>query len=565
MCVLREEGATAQGRPFPLGRWVSLVPSLSDLAFLIPVLVLFRCTTGVGWLLSDSDTGWHIRTGEWILRNWRIPSTDLFSFTRTGEPWFAWEWLSDVSMAAAHSHFGLAGVVLLSLLILGVTSLCIYRNTVEECQHRLIAISLTSLAVAASTIHWLARPHLVTPLFAAVFCCVLNRVEKRAIGELFLLLLPTLTILWVNLHGGFFVAIVLLATYGLGAAAEELVRGRSDSGWVRARKYLLAAGACLVASLVNPYGYRLHVHVAQYLGSSFYFKRISEFQSVDFHSFTAAYFETLLVLAIAAAAWHLGKGRLIQALLLLSWSHFALFSVRNIPIFAAVSAPGIGLAIRDWFQFASSRWPVDWRRKLVASLDELETGLRVIATNEHRRHWHLAPWITILVLALLLAHPGHVKALHADFDASAFPIDAATFLSRKGPALPLRLYASWQWGGYLIYRLWPSVRVFDDGRTDFYGPRFVEEGLRVWEVRPDWVDIFAKYQVNAALIPVDSALGTVLHERADWRLVYSDRVALMFVKIEKPEMRAAQSRGEVRAESDWRGPYARDKRSCEHR
>lgn len=42
----------------------SLFPSLSDLAFLIPILVLFWCTTGVGWLLTDSDTGWHVRTGE---------------------------------------------------------------------------------------------------------------------------------------------------------------------------------------------------------------------------------------------------------------------------------------------------------------------------------------------------------------------------------------------------------------------------------------------------------------------------------------------------------------------
>ena len=530
MCILWEEGATTQRRPFPLGRWVSLVPSLSDLAFLMPVLVLFWCTTGIPWLLTDSDTGWHIRTGEWILKNGQIPATDLFSFTKFGQPWFAWEWLSDVSMAAVHSHLGLGGIVLVSLLILGATSLCIYRNTVEECQHRVIAISLTGLAMAASTIHWLARPHLVTPLFAAVFCWVLNRVEKRASNERLLLLLPALTIPWVNLHGGFFVGIVLLMTFALGTAAEEFVRGTRNRSWLRARKYLLAAAACVVASFGNPYGYRLHIHVAQYLGSSFYFKRISEFQSADFHSFTAAYFETLVVLAIAAAAWHLRCGRLIQVLLLLSWSHFGLFSVRNIPIFAVVSAPGIGLAMRDWFEFASPRWSFDWREKLTASLLELETGLQVIASDRNRRHWHLAPWLAMLVLVLLLSHPGRIKALHADFDSSVFPTDAAIFLSRNEPALHLRLYASWQWGGYLIYRLWPSVRVFDDGRTDFYGPRFVEQGLRTWEARPDWAEVLAQYRANAALVPVDSPLATVLRERADWKLMYSDRIALMFVK-----------------------------------
>ena len=533
MCVLREKAAPAQPHQLSLGRWVFLLPSLSDLAFLMPILVLFWCTTGVGWLLTDSDTGWHIRTGEWILQNGRIPATDLFSFTKFGQRWFAWEWLSDVLMAAIHRGGGLGGIVLVSLLVLGVTSLSIYRSTVEECEHRLIAIGLTGLTIAASTIHWLARPHLVTPLFAAMFCWALNRVERRVSDDQFLLLLPAVTILWVNLHGGFFVGTILLLTYAVGAAAEELVYRTRDSAWARTRKYLLTAGACAVASLVNPYGYRLHIHVAQYLGSSFYSQRISEFQSADFHTFTAAYFETLLVLAIAAAAWHFCKGRLVQALLLLSWAHLALFSVRNIPIFAVVSAPGVGLAIRDWLRLVDSRWPLDWCGKLAASLAELEMGLQSIASHQKRRRWHLVPCLVVLALTFSVSHAGRIRTLQADFNRSLFPADAATLLSLNGTAPSLRLYASWQWGGYLIYRLWPSVRVFDDGRTDFYGPRFVEEGLRAWEARPDWAEIFAKYRVNAALVPPDSSLATVLLERADWKLVYSDNVAMMFMRIDE--------------------------------
>src|SRR5579864_4316710 len=405
MCVARAKQATAQPRELLLSRCATLVPSLSDLSFLIPILVLFWCTTGVAWLLTDSDTGWHIRTGEWILKNRRVPATDLFSFTKVGQPWFAWEWLSDVSIAAMHSRFGLGGIVVASLVLLGATSVCIYRSTVEESEYRLIAIVLTGLAVAASTIHWLARPHLVTPLFTGMFCCLLNRVERRGNGRRFLLLLPVLTILWVNLHGGFFVGIVLLVTYAMGAAGEELAHGARRSAWIRAQKYLLTAGACGLASIVNPYGYRLHVHVAQYLGASFYFERISEFQSADFHSFTAAYFESLLVLAIAAAAWHLGTGRLIHALLLLSWSHLALFSVRNIPIFAVVSTPGIALAMRDWWRLVDSRWPLDWRGKLSAGLAEVETGLGVIAGDRNRSRWHLAPCLAVLALGWFVSHP----------------------------------------------------------------------------------------------------------------------------------------------------------------
>jgi hypothetical protein len=84
----------------------------------------------------------------------------------------------------------------------------------------------------------------------------------------------------------------------------------------------------------------------------------------------------------------------------------------------------------------------------------------------------------------------------------------------------------------LIYRLWPSVNVFDDGRTDFYGPAFVEDGLRAWEVAPDWNNILARHGVNAALLPVDSALASVLRERSDWKQVYQDQIAVLFEKTE---------------------------------
>jgi hypothetical protein len=74
--------------------------------------------------------------------------------------------------------------------------------------------------------------------------------------------------------------------------------------------------------------------------------------------------------------------------------------------------------------------------------------------------------------------------------------------------------------------------VFDDGRTDFYGPPFVEEGLQVWNACPDWDSILAHHRVNAVLLPVDSALATVLRERLDWKPAYHDNIAVLFERIE---------------------------------
>lgn len=511
--------------PVPwLDRFAPLIPTLSDLALILPIVVLLWSTTGVGWLLTDSDTGWHIRTGEWILSHGGVPKADLFSFTMAGKPWIAWEWLADVMMALAHHIGGLAGVVWLAMLVISATSVCVYKEAVAECRHRTVAIALTWLAMSASTIHWLARPHLVTPLMTAIFCRALNSVERTR-NPVPLWGLPLLTILWTNLHGGFFVGIVLICSYAIGAGAEELLHGSRDGAWLRSRPYILAAVACGLASLLNPYGYDLHRHVVQYLGTSFYFVRISEFQSIDFHSFTAAYFETLLILAIAAAAWHLRSGKLIHALVLLSWSHLALFSARNIPIFAVVAVPGVGLAMRGWLDTCTLL------TELKAGVEDIEGGLRFLAGRLRRKSWHFPPSLLVLMFPLLFAHVGHREALHAGFDAGRFPVNAATFLSQEPNLSSIRVYSSWQWGGYLIYRLWPSLKVFDDGRTDFYEPGFVNEGLRAWNADPDWSRILDRYQINAALLPVDSALASVLRERGDWRQVYRDRLAVLFVKV----------------------------------
>src|SRR4029077_7834551 len=100
---------------------VRLLPSLKDFAFLMPIVFLFGRMDGVKTLLSDCDTGWHIRTGEWILAHGRVPTRDVFCFSKPAQPWFAWEWLSDVLFARLNAVGGLEAVVLLAILLLSIT------------------------------------------------------------------------------------------------------------------------------------------------------------------------------------------------------------------------------------------------------------------------------------------------------------------------------------------------------------------------------------------------------------------------------------------------------------
>src|SRR6266576_2357591 len=105
---------------------VRLLPSLTDFAFLTPMAFLFGRMDGVKTLLSDCDTGWHIRTGEWILANHQAPAHDIFSFSKPGEPWFAWEWLSDVVLAKLSALGGLQAVVNFAILMISATFTALY-------------------------------------------------------------------------------------------------------------------------------------------------------------------------------------------------------------------------------------------------------------------------------------------------------------------------------------------------------------------------------------------------------------------------------------------------------
>src|SRR5207302_10830997 len=82
--------------------WAWFVP---DVALVAACVTLFYCLflfQGYQKLFRDSDAGWHIRNGEAILGTGALPHTDPYSFTRAGQPWFAWEWLSDVVSGALH-------------------------------------------------------------------------------------------------------------------------------------------------------------------------------------------------------------------------------------------------------------------------------------------------------------------------------------------------------------------------------------------------------------------------------------------------------------------------------
>src|SRR5882762_217451 len=250
-----------------------LLPSVRDLIFLLAFWALL-----VGPLsnrpLADADIGWHIRNGEQILATHSVPRVDSFSSTTQGQPWFAWEWLYDALLGMVHRSMGLNGVVW--LVVLG-----------------------------AASIHVFARPHIVSWLFTLLWFVALERWERGSAPRWLRWFFPVSMLLWVNLHGGWLLGMALLAIYMVAAYVESL-RGSDAIARIlsanRARAMGLMLAASAVATVVNPYGLRLHEHIYRYLSDPYLMNRIAEFRSPDFHGWGQRCFVVILALVLIAAA-----------------------------------------------------------------------------------------------------------------------------------------------------------------------------------------------------------------------------------------------------------------------
>lgn len=498
----------------PGTRWQfrkAALPSFPDLFFAVLLGVLFGRAGGLEVLLADGDTGWHIRTGEWILRSGTVPRQDLFSFSRAGAPWMAWEWLSDVLFARLYAWHGLTAVAGACAVALCLAATLLLAWLMERGAGLWVVVGTTLAASIASTIHFLARPHVFSILLFTASLWMVDRDRRKRTGMIWWL--APLTALWCNLHAGF---TVWLAVSWLLVASAAIGRDRAACG-----RYGRLAALCSVATLFNPYGWKLHCHIAEYLASSWILNHVQEFQPPQIRSENMLVFALALVAGIALADRSVRRGEWFQPLLVWSLGLAALRSARHVPLFAVAASPLIaGEAAQWWSEAAASRGA----RSAVRIL--WEAGERL------GRLGAVTVWTPVLGAMTFWA----LVPPAADFPRAHFPSQAVAAMKNvlaPGTRMP-RILTSDQWADYLIFRLYPSQRVFFDGRSDFYGEALGMDYQALLDASPDAREVLARYRFDLALLPHDWPLERVLETDSGWDRIYRDPVSALFVRRPVP-------------------------------
>jgi hypothetical protein len=479
-------------------------------------LAFFLALTLSNWRLvlisADGDPCLHWRIGNWMIAHHAVIHVDEFSHTRAGAPLISKEWLSEILFAAMGNALGWNGIVLLSAVLIATTMWLLYRELLVEGNDVLLSTGLVLAAAFACSLHWLARPHLMTHLLALVFAWRLRarHLGGESVKRLFATLVPLMA-LWSNLHGAFMTGLVLVGVYCVGSVLER--------NWSNARSFALLALACLLASLANPNGWKLHAQILNFLRTPELFRFANEFHSPNFHSGSTHGFSLeLLILALTLLVVR-PQWRATEILLIGVWGYLALHSVRNVPVFALVVTPMIAAPLE---KFLREPRDANWARVYgkisanITALDRTASGL----------------WLAVIAIAVLVFVMTRPNGLKTELLVDRFPVAAVTeFVESKQAEQSLHgeMFNAYGWGGYLMLEL-PERKVFIDGRNDFYGRDLVEEFNTVDDTRPHWEQVFDKYNVGWTLLPQKHPLNSLLALHTDWKRVYADDVAVIYAR-----------------------------------
>jgi hypothetical protein len=452
----------------------------------------------------DPDIWWHIATGRWILQHHALPVNDPFSMYGATRPWLVYSWAFDLGAQTLFARFGLVGIFLLQVAVHVLVAAALYHLVKSLLPDFWRALALTAVSLYAISFIYAPRPGMATVLFTILELGTLLAV-RRGESPKRLWLLPLIFVAWANIHIQFVYGLGLLGVFACEPILMRALRLTSDeetrTAFARARYLWAALGACLLATLVNPYGPKLYATVFDYMQQPKAYSLVMELRAMSFRQ-PEHYVAAFLGLCAAVAIGWRRERRPLWPMLLAIAAFVAFRSVKEIWFLSVIAASAIA---DGWVPIVRERSLATremWRNRLFVG-----AGVLALLLLAYRRYDVSNDWIAMQV-------------------AGSFPEASVSYIEKH--QLPGPLYNDFTWGGYLIWRL-PWLRVANDGRTNVHGDARVEQDWKVWSGKPGWDSDPELSAANLIVADKKYALTELLKRDARYRLVFEDKDAAVFV------------------------------------
>jgi hypothetical protein len=345
------------------------------------------------------------------------------------------------------------------------------------------------------------RPWLFSILFFTVELFILFHVRRT--GKIApLVALPPLFVLWANLHIQFIYGLAVLGLFLMEVLLSQLPSLEGDKAVsapspLGRLSFLLLA--CLLATLITPYHFRLYTPILEYVGQTGAFQVVMELLPLSVRSLT----DWLVIGLTIVAAFVLGWQRAwlpFPTLLLLMGTFLAFRARRDVWVLALAAV----FIISEFGGFVRSEPSFSF------------TKVRIICV------------IVVLTVAIyLIGLRRQISEQQLESVAERrFPVAAVKFINEKN--FPGPLYNHFNWGGYLIWAL-PRLLVSMDGRTNLHGDQRIEQSFNTWSGLRGWESDPELMKARLIIGDVKYALISLMRTDSRFKLVYEDGVAAVFV------------------------------------
>ena len=449
----------------------------------------------------DPDLWWHIKVGSSILATRRWPSTDIYSFTVSGQPWLAYEWLGDVLSAAVYSVAGLQGLEALLIILGSAVILALYAFTSIRSANPKAGFVASAILFCLADLSFSLRPQMLGYFFLILTLIILERFRQGTPSVLWFL--PPLMLVWVNSHGSWIMEPVIVLVYWLCGLRDFRSDGVEVRRWTAEERLQLSSVflLSLIAIPINPYGARMAVTPFEVAFSLPQTSRyIQEFQSMPFNIGAGEIFLALLLATFLAQVMLRLKWRLEDLVLFLCGTAMACLHVRFVLVFVPFFAPILVVVLARW-----------------------------IPNYDRSKDKFLLNAVLIVTLTVALFHYFPSRGDVEQKVAREFPVDAVAYLEQH--QVPGPMFNNYGFGGYLVWSRGPKYKVFIDGRSDVYERGgLLEDYIHISRLQPGALQILQAYGVRSCLLLRDEPLATTLSVSPAWKRIYQDDLSALFVR-----------------------------------
>ena len=487
-------------------------PTAESLTRYAPAAVLIAILIADSNRHSDPDLWGHVRFGQIFIAKRHLLHHDIYSYSAAGHPWRDHEWLAEVLMAAVYNTAGVAGLKLWKFVCSAAALLCVVDTEASAGARPTLQLAILFAAAFGLVLQAQLRPQMFSFALLAALLALVARDTYRRDAPLWLVI--PLMVLWVNLHGGFFIGVAALALYTAVATfcdRTDSARGR------RGIRLVLLTVAATAATVVNPYGLGMWETVAHALANPYTRNVVKDWQPllwamrIQWHSAPSGVSLYLAVIGMAAA---------------LAVAFAASPRTDDLPLVAVA-------AMMTLAAFVSVR---NMALAAIALSGPLAHHLALLQARRSSdgapARWRLGSHLAMFGLAGAMALGGGLFSSRLATD-RVYPRAALDFMSERN--LHGKVLSEFAWGEYLIWHSVPADEVFIDGRYDTVYPfKVIRDYLEFYFDGPGAGAVLDSYAHDFVLIGPHVPARRLMEGRHDWKLLYRDDAALLYGRSRTP-------------------------------